>query len=308
MDAQARAGIDIHGSELRYTEVERYGSRRRLLRLGSCDFDFDVAREVLYVDGSPHLEVISDALRDVFAGSAASTLFVTLPPTGCYSFFTSLQTGLTSEERNERFQQEVALLAGSDTSRAIRTTADALYTELLPDGRNVEWFHVLGVEENVYKRFDLVMAALPQVNYRIRVSMQGAASVLAHTEEALKGAGRNHGLYVLAIGMYASHIEYTLFYNGKWYFSRHSAATTPADCAYYSVATLKRVGLTPADVEHVYLYGIRYGDEDLSILQAIFHKEPEWLNPIQVVDLDPDSLASGFDAEAYVPCIGAVLD
>ena len=51
MDVRARAGIDIYGTVLRYAEVEQRGPRYRLLRLGSCDFDFDIAEAVL--QGNP---------------------------------------------------------------------------------------------------------------------------------------------------------------------------------------------------------------------------------------------------------------
>jgi len=80
MDVRARAGIDIYGTVLRYAEVEQRGPRYQLLRLGSCDFDFDIAEAMLQASSPEHIEALTDALNDVFEGSIAARLHVTLHP------------------------------------------------------------------------------------------------------------------------------------------------------------------------------------------------------------------------------------
>ena len=68
METPARAGIDVYGSALRYVELERFGARYRLLRLGRCDFDFDIVVMVWGQSLSPGNEQ-----RD-FWGSASADI------------------------------------------------------------------------------------------------------------------------------------------------------------------------------------------------------------------------------------------
>ena len=113
MDVRARAGIDIYGTVLRYAEVEQRGPRYQLLRLGSCDFDFDIAEAMLQASPPEHIEALTDALNDVFEGSVASRLHVTLHPPTCYSFFTALPVEAPVEERKKRLLRDAALLTRS---------------------------------------------------------------------------------------------------------------------------------------------------------------------------------------------------
>ena len=66
MDVRARAGIDIYGTVLRYAEVEQRGPRYQLLRLGSCDFDFDIAEAMLQASPPEHVNLLF--LNDTFGG------------------------------------------------------------------------------------------------------------------------------------------------------------------------------------------------------------------------------------------------
>lgn len=304
MEAHARAGIDIYGSALRYAEVEQYGARYRLLRLGSCDFDFDVTEAVLRTEHPQHLATVSEALADVFSGSVADSYQVTLHPPGCYSFFTPLPAGITDAARRVRLQQEAALLAGVETP--LRLTADALYAEPVDEEEVVDWVHVLAVPERIHTRFDRVLRHLPQPRHRLMVSMQAAATamgrLLRHTEENDADAP-----YALAIGWYPTHVEYALCRDHRWHFS-HFAETGPsADVIYYAAALLRRLHLRPSDVGQVFVYGTDLRTDARPILEALFSHPPRRLNPLAVLDLDPDSLNADFDIEAYVPCLGAAL-
>lgn len=310
MQAQARAGIDLHQNVLRYAEVEQYGSRYRLLRLGSCDFDFDLPQELLSGNPSGNLETVADALKDVFAGSVSEQLNVAIHPPGGYSFFTPLANSLTSVEREARITEEVRLLTQAAVeSSSLHVTADPVYEETLEDGRGVSWFHVWAMNDFVHERFQQIFGVLPYQTHRMKLSMQAAAAVVSGLEERGKNREARTGgvAFTLALGWYGSHVEYTLCRNGHWYFSHYATVQSLADSAYFAVTLLRRLGLRPNDITQVYVYGRDIDIDEFSIFKAIFDVPPERLNPIPVVDLDPGSLSSDFDAEAYVPCIGVAL-
>ncbi len=304
MEAHARAAIDIYDRVLRYAEVEQYGSRYRLLRLGSCDFDFDVGRELANATSGKQLVTVADALRDVFSGSVAATLNITVHPPRCFSFFSPMPFGSDPGDRKLRLQQEAALLAG--TERPVHITADVVHTQVLQSGGRVDWMHVLAIEESIQSRVDRLASKLPQPRRRLMVGMHAAASTIGRLQRWPSGeSGR--GPFILAIGWYPDHVEYTLCHDQQWYFSKHTDAIPPVDVAYFAVVMMKQLRLKPDLVRRIYVYG---NAVDLSLfpdLETVFDLEAHRLNPLSVLDLDPGSLASDFDAEAYVGCVGAAL-
>ncbi|HET6569604.1 MAG TPA: hypothetical protein VFG50_16685, partial [Rhodothermales bacterium] len=287
-----------------------YGDRYRLLRLGSCDFDFDVSFELLQSPHATNLQTVTEAVRDVFAGSVSEQLNIALHPPGGYSFFTPLPAALSEAERGARIDQEIDLLTrapGGTTS--LRVASDLVYEEKMGDGRDVSWYHVWAMHDTIHNRFEQIFQALPYPANRLRLSMQAAAAVIGNLDGRLGGRAPASGkpAYVLVIGWYGSHVEYTLCRDGRWYFSHYGTEHGPADSAYFAVTLLQRLGIAPGDVTGVFAYGRDVAHTDLSVFGAVFDLQPERLNPMQVVDLDPGSLSADFDAEAYVPCIGVAL-
>lgn len=299
MEAHARAGIDIFGPSLRYAEVEQYGSRYRLLRLGSCDFDFDVVEGVLTSPDAANIATVSDALGDVFSGSVAASLHVAVHPPHCYSFFSPLPAGSTSSQRKVRLQQEAALLAG--TEHPLHITADAVRSQELDDGGVVDWVHVLAMEDAVHERIHGMIGHLPPPRKRLVVGMHAAVSTLGRME-APAGDGLS-----LAIGWYADHVEYALCRSRDWYYSQYTEALSPVDVAYFAVHVADRFGLTPRQVGALYAYGNDVDPALFSDLESVFESTVHPLNPLAILDVDAGGLASDFDSEAYVGCIGAAL-
>ncbi len=304
MEAHARAAIDVYDRILRYAEVEQYGSRYRLLRLGSCDFDFNVAEELVSTSDGGNLATVTDALLDVYSGSVATTLSVTVHPPQCYSFFSPHPAQSDAQARRAGLQKEAVLLTG--TEAPVHITVDTVRSQTLGSGDEVDWMHVLAVDERTQQRIDEVAQSLPQPELRLMVGMHAAASTMGRLQRWTSGDAVR-GPFALAIGWYARHVEYTLCREGQWFFSKHTDAAPPIDVAYFSAAMLEYLRLTPPQVRRLYVYG---NDVDLSLfsdLETVFDLEVHRLNPLAVLDLDPGSLASDFEVEAYVGCVGAAL-
>ncbi len=303
MDAQIRTGIDICDSVLRYAEVEQYGSRFRLLRLGSCYFEFDVSREVFSSDAPTYLKTIGEAVHDVFAGSNASSMHVAVHPPDCLSFFSPVAPSDPPFLREERLRREALLL--SDGSASVRLVSQRLLEDRSSDGEIFEWHHGLAVDERVYERLDRIFEALPGHGYSVHLSTQAAALVAGRLLNRQDPVGAFP--LAMAVGGYTGHVEYTLLRRGQWFYSHHVPARSSDDAVFFSVALLQRLGYRPADVGRVYVYGNVLNLAESPLMRMLYPTAPEVLNPTQVVALDPASLAATFDSEAYVPCIGVAL-
>jgi hypothetical protein len=201
MDARVLAGIDLYGRTLRYAEVECYdvehhGTRHRLLRLGSCDFEFDVTRVLWSAPADQQqqshqqqLETLGKALADVYESTSAGELRVVVHPPQAYSFFAPAPARAARAARLEHFAREAQLLADGDAADGsgsvrgngpsgardgLHVTADECYAERGVNGRRA-WFHVLALSGEAHARFRRVMHTLPLPDFRWTISMEGAA-------------------------------------------------------------------------------------------------------------------------------------
>lgn len=294
MNAHARAGIDIHGSAMRYAEVEHYGARQRLLRLGSCDFEFDVTQELLRGEAEDHLEALAEALRDVFSGSAASELHVALHPPTCQPFFSAHPAGRPAGALRAQLQREAVLLGGDDAVAVGAASLD-------PGPAEADFYSVLSISRGVQSRLEKVLSRLPQLQPQLRLSTEGIARVLSHLPPAGEAA------CTLALGWYDHHVEVVVSREGRWVYSHQAPVAEPIDAAYYAALVVDRLRLQPADVGSVLLYGPHLDLSRFGLLERLFGVAPQLLNPVAAVDLEPGSLAASFDAETYAPCIGVAL-
>ena len=307
MGAYVQAGVEIYNSTLRYAEVENNDSQYRLLKLGSCEFEFDMS-EALSSRAQPlYLDTLAEALNDVFAESIASDLHIVFHPSNCFSFFTPLYVDLTEEERKLRLQEEATLLTASDKLVPLHLTADVVYTETLENGRIVEWFHVLGIEEQVHHQLSMVLNSLPHSSIRFNLSTRGTANAIECIARKERRDIVGHAAYTLAIGYYKTHIEYALCRRGRWYFSHHTDSSAPADGVYFALSLLRRLNIEKSSIGQIYIYGEDIEAEVFSLLQDVFERTPEVLNPMEIVALDKKSPGMHFTAEAYVPCIGVAM-
>lgn len=209
-EARARASVAAHGTTLRYAEVEQYGARYRLLRLGSCDFDFDVARALLHAPeaaeaeaavqakAAQHAETVAEALRDVFAGATAAVVSFVLHSPDCTSFCTPLLPDEGEAERRQRLRREAALLmhTGDDGARGdddldgndLHVAADALSASSPSGDREPErwaqegepeaWTSVLAMPQRTRDHLDQTLQVLPDAHPRVALSTRSAARIM----------------------------------------------------------------------------------------------------------------------------------
>lgn len=308
MNAYAQAGIELDGTVLRYAEVEHYATNYRLLRLGSCDFDFDVADQLLHADEPEHLETIASALSDVFRGSLARQFNMVVHPLSCHSFFAPVLAGSPADKLDAHLLHEAELLTAPDTSTALHVTTTALYTQRLSAKRQLEWFHVLVLPDAIQARFAQIAAQLPYPQYRLNLSTAAAAAVVHRIEhKTLPPTRRTEKPYTLAIGQYETHLEYTLCCEGQWRHSHHTRSGTALDAAYFAMRFLDHLRISPHQIGRLFIYGKCNSLEEFAPYIDLFGCAAERLNPILAVDLDPASLDDSFAAESYVPCIGVAL-
>ncbi len=307
MGAFVRAGVDLYESTLRYAEVERNGSDFKLLKLGSCEFDFNMAQSLGEGAQPAHLETLSEALNDVFSESIATELHVVFHPSNCFSFFTPLFVDLTEEERKWRLQEEATLLTTSTPPLPLHLTADVVRTETLENGRVVEWFHVLGLDERIHGQLNNILSSLPHTHYRFNLSTRGTANAIETMAQKEHMIASEESPYSLAIGYYKTHIEYVLCQNFRWFFSHYTDTSTPTDSVYFALSLLRRLNIERAAVGQLLIYGEDIDAEVFSVLQEIFKKTPEVLNPMELVSLDRKGPGMHFTAEAYAPCIGIAM-
>ena len=307
MGAFVRAGVDLYESTLRYAEVERNGSDYKLLKLGSCEFDFNMAQSLAEGAHPSHLETLSEALNDVFSESLATDMHVVFHPSNCFSFFTPLYVDLTEDERKWRLQEEATLLTSSTPPLPLHLTADVVRTETLDNGRIVEWFHVLGVDERVHSQLNRILTSLPPSHFRFNLSTRGTANAIETMAQKESLVAEPDAPFSLAIGYYKTHIEYVLCHEYSWHYSHYTDTSTPTDSVYFALSLLRRLNIERTAVGQLLIYGEDIDSEVFSVLEEIFKKTPEVLNPMDIVSLDRKGPGVHFTAEAYAPCIGIAM-
>jgi hypothetical protein len=304
MEYPAFASIDLSWATLRYAEAAHHPDGVRPLRIGSCDFDFDITSELLHDEDPEHLDVVIQALADVFTGSRADPLRVVVHPPSAQSFVTVVPADLAAPERTKRFQQEAALVAGAETEAALHVTASSIFADTHLD---VEPVQVLAVPAAWHERFATVVDSLPHTDVEWMLSTEAAARVMARVGADTASPNVAQSI-VLVVGAYPDYTELGLLRNGHWYYSHHVDAEEPMDAAYNAMALLDRLEIPRDAVMHIGLYGLGASAQAFAPFESVFGVEPEAIQPFGALGIDPEAVGeSGFGAGAYVPCVGAVL-
>jgi hypothetical protein len=304
--SEFRAGVEVYGRIMRYAEVQGGGGDPlQLVRLGACDFDFDVAETLLGLAGTTHLDTVATAIREIFEGSEADSLAVVVHPWNSTSFFSPLPAGMAPSERFEQLRQEAAMLSDASVARPVRVKATPVRIERLRDGREAHWHHVLRLSDSVHARIDHIAERPGDGEATARPhdfvdSTAAAAAVVARRVEGDDGA------LSLALGVYGDRAEYALCRGAAWQFGHYSETGALEDGPYFVAALLDRLGVAPSAVETLYLYGDRARAERIEGIAGLLGRPARALNPLDIFGplrsgADPFTLAS------YTPVIGSLL-
>jgi hypothetical protein len=309
MSEAVLAAIDIYGSDLRYAEVETFDDDSpKLLRLGSCEFDFDLVEDLLQSDAPQHGGEVVAALQEAFDGTEASNLRICVHPPDAFSFFTPLSATLPVQSRQDQILQHAALLTGTRDPDQLELLSHTVRTSQDSEGEPVMWVHVLATPGGIQEQFQQLSSSLPVTDFRWVVSTQAAARVAGQTD--LTGITQAQALrpFTMSIGRYDTHTEYTLSRDRQWFHSHYThEADTPTDRLYFAIGMLNRLGVSPGAVGRLFIYGLDVDPHAYAPFQTIFGVEPETLNPLSVLDANPSRYGAQFDVSAYAPCIGALL-
>ena len=306
-----RAGIELYGRVMRYAEVD-FGARGadaapKLLRLGACDFDFDVAEALLDLAGPTHLDTVATAVREIFDGSRAETLRVAVHPWRATSFFSPIPEGTAPASRLEQFKQEAAMLADAAVSRPVRVKATPVRIEAGPDGRRSHWHHVLRLPESVHARFAHVAKPLGgdrhEGAHEFVDATGAAAAVVARLHEP---SGEDDEPFALAVGAYGERAEFALCRGTTWYHGHFADVPARTDGAYFAAALLDRLGVAPGRVRRLFAYGDAAEPASAELVGAFLGLDAEPLNPLPAFGVNPPN-ADPLALSAYAPCVGALL-
>ena len=303
MERNIHAGIELDGPVLRYAEVERVGGQSRLLRLGECDFGFD-ALDALREGDAEGLDILHEALADVFNGSQADGLRVALHPATALTWMAPFPRALAYADRNARLRRETALLAGADGAAGLNLTMQTLCTTGADD-EAVEWVQVVALPRPLQERLEKTAQAMTHPGIRPGLSTQGAAATVgALARLAPAPAGKP---LACAVGLYDTFTEYALVRDGQLALSSAGEPLRGADALFALLRLLKQLGHGAHEVGSLYVYGAGASREATAALPAVFGVAAQPINPLRVLLVEDPDAADAFEASAYAPCVGVAL-
>ncbi len=296
MRKSVRAGVFFEQSQMRYAEVERAAQGPRLLRLGSCDFDFDAEAAILRGE-QDRLDTIRDALVDVYAGTDSEDFCVVLPSSAGVAFFAPVPAEMDVEARSRLLAQEAAIVAGSDTYQLVsaeRTARDG------GDGAADQWHFVAAIPQVLKDCLAGLLEVFPAVRQHYLTASQAAVRI------ALSKPPASPRPRVL-VGCHAGHADIALTDPEKLVTGKTVITEAASDTCYYLAAMLVDEGLESDQLDTVLLYGTAADDELLQMVRSRICARAGRLNPLEVVINDPASVKASFDATRYVLCIGGAV-
>lgn len=298
------ASIGYHGHELHYAEVV-HTPTPRLVRLGSCEFDFNIDTALAGLPESSHLSAMADALAEIFSDTEATQLHIALHPPACTSFFAPFSVDIPTAERDQHILYEVEQLGAFDAAYPPLVLHEPVRQETV-DQHTVDWHHILRVDWNLASKIDRLTASLPPTNHQYLTSTRGVMTLLARLARLEATASDARTPYTLSIGAYNTHVEYILSRNDTWVFSCFSESGLSSDSPYFLVSMLKRLDVAPRRVGRLYFYGPVSDTEHFKPFEHLFVAQPTFINPMQAFQTDPSVPLPSVSA-AYGPCIGAAL-
>jgi hypothetical protein len=291
MPVQASAGIAFSDRALRYAEIQQTDRGFRLLRLGQCDFDFDLNRTLTDPGSSAERAVVADAVREALGASSSRRIRAALHPPLCRSFFSAHDEGdpvpaVTLEASLLGFVSEPA--EGGIGADAAGRSGDA------------ELLHVTSMRPAVLDNLGSILADLEADDAQAVSALRASAEVVR-----LGGKKLEPSQCILAVGQFDHLLEVSLVDDRGWRFAAHNRGLPSVDDAVHQItAMFKTLGRPLSQVVQVLTFGSQPPAETVANL---FRGKTRKLNPLVLLDLDRDSLDPEYSAAEFVPAVGAAL-
>lgn len=306
------AGLELSGRVLRYTEIEQTGPTVRLLRLGNCDFEFDAEADLFSAEPPSRLDILTDALADVFENSTATVFRFAVPPSHLTSFSALVPVESDSTVRSDLIASEASVLG-------VPMDGDLFPSPGSAAGRSGVRMHVARAPRIIRDRVVDLCDGIPsptgtskdvQEDARSRtggsrhVGLVPSSSAVRHLHVHLNG---DSGGTVLLVGCYPGSTEYTVLDGGEAALEWTDDMHHPVDRLYFCLDVLDRASVTVPAVAAVHLYGPNADDEVRDVLTPVFGGRVGRLDPCPAVNVSPDQFDADFRFESYAACIGAAL-
>lgn len=279
-------GLDLSEKSLRYAVLRRGGSRDRLLRLGHVEFAFDVRRALMEPGGDDERAALAKAVLESVADTNPDVVRVALHPPHCRSFFS--RAGDDSDTlKRARFEAE--LLGFCVQADESTVSADSAYSDA--DGDRI---HVSVISAEVLDRMGWVVEGLGCEDAQAVSGVRAAAEVFRRMRP-----GRREGP-MIAIGQFEHLTEVSILEAQGWRFAVHHSSTglEPDVLA----AALRAAGESGAPT--VTFYG---ADEGRDRLAVTLGARSTVVDPLQLVEYDPELLHARQASEHFLAALGAAL-
>ncbi|MEQ9103913.1 MAG: hypothetical protein RIE53_04385 [Rhodothermales bacterium] len=298
MSAHVRssAGISFSGSVMRYAEIERAGSVTRLLRLGNCDFEFDAASELFSPSRPTRLEVIREALSDVFSGTTADVVRAVVPGDQLVMFQTRVGRDAGPAERNRQIALETRVLAGEDADGDLFPAGGAG-----DDHESSVPVHVAHAGTHMAERVMQVGAVFGDVTFQM-IPRSTAVHQAMYAVQARTGWETS-----LVVGAFDGSTEYQFMVDGDRKGDVVHAVTHPMDRLYFALEALSAWNINPADVARVVLHGDRVDGPLIDAMNDVWGTRAVLANPGPAVRLEEGRLEASFGFEAFLATVGAAI-
>ncbi len=297
MRKSVRAGVFFEQSQMRYAEVERASHGPRLLRLGSCDFDFDAETAILHGQ-QDRLTTIRDALSDVYSGTDSEDFCVVLPSSAGVAFFAPVPAGMDVAARSKLLANEAAIVAGSDAYELV--SAERADGGDSGDGAADLWHYVAAIPQQLKDRLSELLSGFPAVRQHYLSASQAAVRIALSRTRATPRR-------LALVGCHAGHADIAITNDLTLVTGKTVITEAATDTCYYLAAMLVEEGLDSDRLDAVLLYGTSATDELVRMVRSRIHAGADRLNPLEVVVNDPSSVKASFDATRYVLCIGGAV-
>jgi len=295
-DARSRVGISFSRGVMRYVEVDRRESGWGLVRLGSCDFEFNAERELFGDVMSRKLDVMRSAVSDVFASTFTGVVRCVVPAASTTAFRTAV------EETDSRDQRESMLAFEASVLTAGKTGGDLYPTEGTPQepGAPVP-VHVYHVDEETTTRVRHVCSVFDDTP----IEPVPSATAVYHGVWPLIASSAPS--CVLLLGAYDQYTEYQVILDGTRRADTVVDAGEEADRIYFSLDAVRRLGIDVNRVDNVLLHGDRVDGSLIAALHEVWTGRVELANPGPVVQLEEGRLEADFGFEAFLATVGAAI-